>query len=536
MASIISAECLRTLSEWKTAHAVLADAVRIYLDACLRLEVSCAKVSGLVEKNVEGIRSVYSTLDDAITILVSHEDSLRNARAHLERRQDTLDIFLPIRKLPPDLLSQIFTLAVESSRPIDARVRPPQPLDMTNVLASVCSHWRHVAISTGTLWAYIDLSRLGAFEHAATCILRAKGCLLDIRAVTKSTSNDQHDPLAEPVPKQNHKTGSLLNLIHPVRVRSILLHAEKPLVDSWFSWWFEHGAPGTVTTLAVSSVGERALFPMTPKETPQDRMDELLRSVDTLYLSELGLYWDSLRFHDLTILHLAWLDIPMRHFVQILLASPRIQCLQLSCVGLIDHEAIALQPIQLNHLEILELSVLTNEDLIPIFDMLMPGTGGLTFKFEWAFTDHEVTEHVLATFFQHAKVTKFHSIGRKLPQDLTAMSDLEVLVLENITIDGSMCDIISPRSDMDQQPLPTPLFQLHTIETLGCYFEDISGFKRILAVCPIRTLRISADCQINHTDQPGDEGFESWAGPGVEFETVFQKDVVGLGYLPFGDC
>jgi hypothetical protein len=155
MVSPLTAACLQSLSEWKVAHAALAEAIQIYSDACLRLDASCAKESEPERMNVEGIWNVYKTLDDAIPTLVSHEKSLHTARAHLERRRNVSAILSPIRKLSTDLLSQIFIAAVEPIRVLDINLRTHQPAspNMTNVLASVCSHWRHIAISTGVLWS-----------------------------------------------------------------------------------------------------------------------------------------------------------------------------------------------------------------------------------------------------------------------------------------------------------------------------------------------------------------------------------------------
>jgi hypothetical protein len=530
MASQLSAACRRSLSEWKAAHAVLADAIQIYLDATSRLDASCAIEPGPERKNDEGIWSVYKTLDGAIPTLASHEERLRNARAQLQHRRNESTILSPITKLSPDLLSQIFTLVVDSG------VQTHQPtLDMTSALASVCANWRHIAISTGAIWSYVDLSRLGTFEHAAIWISRAKGCLLDIRVVPKNTSDNYAQ--AQTFPKQGHTVTSLPELSCPARVRSILLCEQKQLANPWLSWWFEHGAPGTVTTLALRALGALS-FPMTPEATPQNRMDELLRSVGTLYLCGIGTNWDSLTFRDLTTLHLALLlDLPIQHLAQILSASPRIQSLQLAAIQLSDHGNIVLRPIQLNHLELLELSSLSNEDLIPLLNMLLPGSRQLTLRFaaRWdADDDSENTAaHALVSFCRLAKVTKFCFNGPVFPQDLSALSDLEILVLKRIEIDESICDLISPRSDIDLQPLPTPLCKLHTVETPGCYFIDIGGFKRVLSVCPIRTFRFAAASVATEPNQFEDEDFESWAGAGVDFEDVCREDVVG--YSPFGD-
>jgi hypothetical protein len=539
MASLLSSACRRSLSEWKTAYTALIDAIQVYTETCLRLESSCAQESGLERKDSEGIWTVYKTLDEAIPTLVSHEETLRHARARLQRRRNVSATLSPIRMLSPDLLSQIFILVVESTRVSNDDVRTHQKasLAMVNVLASICSHWRHIAISTGTLWSHVDLLAVGSFEHAAIWISRAKGCLLDIHAVPEGPLYD--DDFTQPLPEQDHKAISLPDLLHPARVRSIVLHADKSLSYPWLSWWFEHGVPGTVTTLALQAIDPLS-FPVTTEATPQGRTDELLRSVDTLYLYGIGIDRDSLTFRDLTTLHLASLvpNLPMQHLVQILSASPRIQCLQLACIELIDHENMVLRPIQLNHLEILELCSLTGQDLKLLFNMLLPGSSPLTLSFRarWdardAGTEGPIADAIVS-FCRLAKVTKFCFHGLVFPQDLSVLSDLEILVFKNVWIDESICNLISPRSDIDLQPLPTLLSKLHTIETPACRFMDVGGFKRVLATCPIRTFRISAKTyDVSDPDQPENKDFESWAGPGIDFEDVCREDAIG--YLPFG--
>jgi hypothetical protein len=304
-------------------------------------------------------------------------------------------------------------------------------------------------------------------------------------------------------------------------------------MDPWLCWWFEHGAPGTVTVLALQTKHEPS-SPVTLQTPPQDRMDELLRSVDTLYLCGAGVHWDSLTFRDLTTLHLVSLyDLPAHYLAQILSASPRIQCLQLVEIGLSDYEAIVLQPIHLNNLEILELSWLSSEYVVFLLNMILPGSCQLTLSFNTGWTLDNTTKSTMAnalvSFCRLAKVTKFCVKGAVFPQDLTAMSDLEVLVLKSVDVDESLCDLIAPRSAVGLPPLPTPLCKLHTVKTTGsCNITDMGGFKRVLAACPIRTIR---------TGVPGvlelwDEGVEGWAARVIDCKLEYQEDLEG--YSPFG--
>ncbi|KDQ49230.1 hypothetical protein JAAARDRAFT_111790, partial [Jaapia argillacea MUCL 33604] len=88
------------------------------------------------------------------------EVQIRELRAQLQMLEERRDVAqgrcfnlkslsAPIRRLPSDLLSEIFnhTLQYGSTGP----VYDPFPLLLTHV----CSYWRHLALSTPTLWSPI---------------------------------------------------------------------------------------------------------------------------------------------------------------------------------------------------------------------------------------------------------------------------------------------------------------------------------------------------------------------------------------------
>ncbi|THV05876.1 hypothetical protein K435DRAFT_594210, partial [Dendrothele bispora CBS 962.96] len=90
-------------------------------------------------------------------------DMLRSTTAKLERDKHTLGLYLqdlrcissPIRKLPPEVLIEIFRhvccSAIDKGRGNDLRSRRIRNVP-TLALASVCSAWREIVISTASLW------------------------------------------------------------------------------------------------------------------------------------------------------------------------------------------------------------------------------------------------------------------------------------------------------------------------------------------------------------------------------------------------
>uniref|UniRef100_A0A0W0GEA9 NADH:flavin oxidoreductase/NADH oxidase N-terminal domain-containing protein n=1 Tax=Moniliophthora roreri TaxID=221103 RepID=A0A0W0GEA9_MONRR len=72
-------------------------------------------------------------------------------------------LFAPVRKLPPELLSLIFTRSVASNK-FDLG-HPRRSRSEASNLAAICSHWRGVALATPDIWASITfVVDVGAWE------------------------------------------------------------------------------------------------------------------------------------------------------------------------------------------------------------------------------------------------------------------------------------------------------------------------------------------------------------------------------------
>ncbi|KAJ7482975.1 hypothetical protein B0H11DRAFT_1208748 [Mycena galericulata] len=60
----------------------------------------------------------------------------------------------PMRRLPPEIASEIFILCLRDS---DSERRRPQPSEAPLLLLNICSYWKAVAESTSALWTYVYL-------------------------------------------------------------------------------------------------------------------------------------------------------------------------------------------------------------------------------------------------------------------------------------------------------------------------------------------------------------------------------------------
>ncbi|KAJ7593491.1 hypothetical protein C8J56DRAFT_499111 [Mycena floridula] len=94
--------------------------------------------------------------------------SLQKQRDLLERHvQGYESLISPIRKLPPEILRQIFLLVGDENRFYSNGIRIPGL-----ILAHVCSHWRLVCFNTREIWATITIDTEESYSGRLTQAVR----------------------------------------------------------------------------------------------------------------------------------------------------------------------------------------------------------------------------------------------------------------------------------------------------------------------------------------------------------------------------
>ncbi|KAF8596244.1 hypothetical protein BDV93DRAFT_563529 [Ceratobasidium sp. AG-I] len=521
------------LELWKVAHATLASAIGAYIEACSSLESFCKTASGGGEK--ESLEDICYAVEDQVHVLISYERALCLARTGLQRQRNASSRLSVVGRLPHEILTIVFTSAVASDR-VDRVMSHPKPhsVDFANVLASVCSYWRRVAIDIPDLWTYIDLSRRGSLDHASLWLERTCSKALDIRIGTDTSPADLH-----------HIPSTFLSSI--TRARSLLLRGDRDSVDRWLLEWYRNGIPGATTSLAIHPTldDRRPISFPDPTMLPQSRLNELVRPISVLYLCCIAVSWSELPFQNLSVLCLAGLadsGLSIGVLSTILLASPRLLCLRLARTNIWNggrsHSEQNITPISLEHLETLEISDMRENDAIRALSIIAPGNQALTLAIRRVCVGrHDIMEATLISFLQRSNITTFlfgpHATYFS-PKMILALPNIEVLFLVSIAISAEFSGSIAPESSSPHS-VRTYWPKLHTFEAAGCEFKDIIGFKRLLSACPIRELRINVECIISFPagDQRdhGSTDFSDWAGPGVKFSYDCREWEVG--YVPF---
>lgn len=418
------------------------------------------------------------------------------------------DIY-PITQLPAEVLVQIFSIIVDSSINLHRTELYNPFFNPANTITIVCSRWRAIALGAKLLWSYIDFRRVRNLEHANVLLDRTQGVPLDV--------------IITPLRRSSQWPISLI--LHRLHYLNSINYCSNPdLAEHWLSEWRKNSTPASLRTLKLNLwIKSTLVFPSQSKEPPQERLDDLLSCVHTVFLRNIAVDWERVTFRGLVTLRLMGLvnRLPMGALIQILLASPALEHLQL-CSLAIDLKSVPTpQPISLTQLHKLELSLFDREAMCLLCSTLIPGTRDLTIKMippNWNFPDPDSEfKESLFTLFRRANIKAFYLCGSGLLNCIiTATPNLEILVISDAEIHSDICNAIAPPPKDNIEPLPglvdTPWSKLHTFHATKCSFSDIHGFKRVLSTCPIRKLKIS-----EHRSPPG--GVWNWAGPEVEFST-----------------
>ncbi|KAL1687804.1 hypothetical protein GGG16DRAFT_61352 [Schizophyllum commune] len=132
-----------------TLRAILDDCERLVNIEALRSGDACSPSDPGLGSSIAGFTT---SIERQVGILQPMLVELRELLRRAEHQSQLNDAFLsPVRRLPNEILADIFLLTVARDRPLFPRIRPDF------AFSRVCQRWRAVALGTTALWTNISV-------------------------------------------------------------------------------------------------------------------------------------------------------------------------------------------------------------------------------------------------------------------------------------------------------------------------------------------------------------------------------------------
>ncbi|QRV93665.1 pyrolysin [Ceratobasidium sp. AG-Ba] len=259
-----------TLQKWMSSQTQLTASASDFLNNCHILRKEVAQTfqfpnQAVLNDTIAGVKSRIQSISVV-------EKCMQESRAVLNALLDTSTSHIPINKLPLELLSRIFSIAVVSS---SCHIQAAR-IDALANIPLVCSRWYQVATNNSSLWSHIDLRVHSRslpvkvwLNRIESRLERARGTLLHIHS---EMFHRQFPRLAIP---------ELIVTILPYisNIASLNLSpGNRNLTWALLSTYFESRDPSNLVRLAVSdlSVGEGGLIiPWSARPLPKLKFLEL---------------------------------------------------------------------------------------------------------------------------------------------------------------------------------------------------------------------------------------------------------------------
>jgi hypothetical protein len=401
-----------------------------------------------------------------------------------------------INNLPLELLSLIFITVVDLSLYTRAiRDESYGLTDYPTLLASVCAHWRRVAISIPKLWSYVDFTRdnsLQNLEHAKLYLGRSQNLPLRMRiGAFDAADRDYSGPFIDELPDNVDERVASLIRANASRLQSLVLnYTDTDFATDVLSILLSQGTEHSLQELALRR--DSTVVYESQSLLAQDKLDQLLKPLHALYLEGLALDLSRVNCGDLVELHLVnpTNTLTVAQLSHILNSNPRLRAIKLSGLEFHTRASPNAQAIRLPSLRSLELRHVGEAFLNCLLQVVVPGPHELDLRLvcsSLSKLDEPTVRNTLVSFLRRASVKSLDFSGRwiSLCPILTYLPHLQQLSL-------SVCDVKSGTFDGVEHAAST-LVKLHTINLIECRLEDDSvldpGLRVLLTLPSLRRIR-----------------------------------------------
>jgi hypothetical protein len=237
------------IKQWLASQAHLRDALSTFHTACTTLQTAIyhpihpAYTQNLVEDAISAVQSQLGAIERM-------EGTILESRFRLYGLLNASPSRVPIKKLPAEILSHIFEIAISSS----SSHSPPNQHQPLLAISLVCTWWREMAINTPSLWSHINI-HIGtsledcippSLKHTRLCLDRAHGVPIRLQFFVKSYA------VGEGVVAQ------IFSILQPHAALIVSLNFsgqhEQHVIRAFFSLYFRYGTPGLMTSLVLSVI------------------------------------------------------------------------------------------------------------------------------------------------------------------------------------------------------------------------------------------------------------------------------------------
>ncbi|QRV97059.1 F-box-like protein [Ceratobasidium sp. AG-Ba] len=380
------------LKYWTSARDRLEHTIQNYNGSCEQLGFVLNTSPALTTRYL--LDQAFAELDLEIPALLSLEQNLSKSRHSLETLHNSSPGLAPINSLPSEILLSILFL-VHEHQDWKTNVNVEVAYDAeanARTLSSVCCLWRQLMLNTPKFWSQILLP-LGEYPNrpkhktAELRVKRSRDSLLDIWI----SENRTREKIGHSQPSIYHAIQFLTPLFP--RVHNLKIHSKDNLAimiaGQFISSWVNEGTIGTAEGLniLVGDEDERAFdgisLPKHGTNLSPESFISFFTSLRALRLRNAVIDLNSLACTRLEHLHLRYLwgwQLTTSDIAQVLVSNPMLRSLVLDDITFISNLPLTTDPIALDKLEVLTLTMRWPSDLWSVMGLIKSSSDGVQLK------------------------------------------------------------------------------------------------------------------------------------------------------------